>query len=272
MPTVPLPTLETTSVSVLPAHSTVAGKTIGQWTAEWWKWAAAFPTGNDPISDTTGQYANLNQSGPVFFVAATGGESAKTYTVPKDKYVLIPLLDVELSQLELGFDTTPQEVQQAATGFADLISGLHATIDGQAVPNLSGHREASGQFSFVLAAQDNPVGIFPADPNTSFPAASGAAFADGYWLMLAPFKGQHTINFGGAIPDFDFSINATHSVKTTGQANDLNSTAGPTGPTGEIAAPTTATTGLFNDRTTIASQWDLLDRAQQESLQASLLA
>ena len=215
------PTLDTTAINVLPAHSTVAGKTIGQWTAEWWKWAAAFSAGNDPISDTSGKFANLNQRGPIFFVAAPGGTSDKTYTVPKDKYLLIPLLDVELSQLELGFSAAPADVQQAATGFADQITEVHATIDGQTIPNLFDHREASGQFEFV-AAPDNAVGIFPADSNTTLPASSGAAFADGYWLMLAPFKGQHVINFGGTLtnPDFVFSIDSTQHVKVTGQANN----------------------------------------------------
>ena len=39
---------------VVDAGGTVAGKTISQWTADWWNWAVTEPTGKDPFTDTTG--------------------------------------------------------------------------------------------------------------------------------------------------------------------------------------------------------------------------
>jgi hypothetical protein len=219
------------AVTVLPAHANVAGKSIAQWSTSWWQWAASFTAPNDPISDTTGQYANLKQKGPVFFAAANATPSLnKSFDVPADKYVLIPLLVVELSQLELGFDQEPAQVKQTTSGFADLIDELHASIDGVSLPNLFAHRESSGQFSFTAAA-NNPVGIVPADPNTQLPAKSGAAFADGYWLMIAPFKGSHVFNFGGAISSFGFSIDATERIRgsedtQSSQAGGASATSG----------------------------------------------
>ena len=58
-------------ITVLPAGSTVAGKTIGAWSGDWWRWAVSFSQPNDPFTDATGSRANLNQSGPVFFLAGS---------------------------------------------------------------------------------------------------------------------------------------------------------------------------------------------------------
>src|SRR3954471_19244172 len=81
-------------VTVLPHHATVAGRTIGQYTGDWWNWAASVPGG--PFADTTGDKAALNQSGPVFFVAGTGGGGpvGRSFNVPSDKYLLFPLLNL----------------------------------------------------------------------------------------------------------------------------------------------------------------------------------
>ena len=69
---------------VLPPGSTVVGKTIGEWTAEWWKWAFSQSVPNDAFTDATGANANVGQSGPVFFVAGTtGGTATREFTVPK---------------------------------------------------------------------------------------------------------------------------------------------------------------------------------------------
>ena len=90
-------------ILVLPSHSTVAGKTIGEWSVDWWQWALSFSTPNDPFTDPTGVKAGLKQSGPVFFLAGTpGGSSTRSFAVPLGKYVMVPLLVGELSQLEIG--------------------------------------------------------------------------------------------------------------------------------------------------------------------------
>src|SRR6185295_11156121 len=74
---------------VIDGGSTVAGKTIGEWTADWWNWAGA----SNVIGDPDGSAANNNQSGPVFFVAGTSGGApvTRTFTVPAGKNVLFPL-------------------------------------------------------------------------------------------------------------------------------------------------------------------------------------
>src|SRR5262249_6924837 len=149
----------------------------------------------DPFTDTTGQYANVNQSGPVFFLAGSdGGSMIRHFHVPAHPYILVPLLVGELSQLELGFDKTAAYIRQAAQQQANQIDSLHATLDGVPVAqtNLFAHRETSPDFNFN-AVFNNQVGI-------NAVGFSGIAVADGYFLMLAPLMpGTHTLNYGGGI-------------------------------------------------------------------------
>lgn len=184
---------------VLPPNLTVAGKTIGQWSVNWWQWALSFSAPNDPFTDTTGANANLGQSGPVFFLAANPNvPSTRNFNAPAGAYLLVPLLVGELSQLEIGFDKSAADVRQAAKELADQIDSLTAVIDGVAVPNLFTYRVTSPDFQFV-AAPDNPIGV----PTGN----SGIAVADGYFLMLAPLSaGTHTIQFGGGISAFQYLV------------------------------------------------------------------
>ena len=46
------------AADVLAPGSTVAGKSIAAWSAEWWKWDWNSPAAADPLNDSTGVLAN----------------------------------------------------------------------------------------------------------------------------------------------------------------------------------------------------------------------
>jgi hypothetical protein len=72
----------------------VDGKTIAQWTQEWWKWALNNPLDSNALSDTSGGLASLNNNQPVFFVAGEAflpGPVTREFTVPLGKPLLIPI-------------------------------------------------------------------------------------------------------------------------------------------------------------------------------------
>ncbi|QDV38045.1 hypothetical protein [Tautonia plasticadhaerens] len=201
---------------VLPPHSVVEGRTIAEYTTDWWNWAFSFSLPDDPFTDPTGAAANMNQSGPVFFLAGTTGSTAnRTFTVPADTYLLVPLLNFELSQLELGdFSLTEAQIRSEVNGVIDLVDELHASIDGVAVPNLFDHREESPAFEY-FAAPDNLFDL-PTGP-------SGIAVADGYWLMLAPIAAgeTHVINYGGGVSAFDFRVDVTATLTAIPEPSSL---------------------------------------------------
>src|SRR6185503_18999622 len=68
------------------------GKTYGQWGASWWQWALSIPAAQSPLTDATGEFAGVSQSGPVWFLAGTLGNSAeRTVTVPEGKPIFMPV-------------------------------------------------------------------------------------------------------------------------------------------------------------------------------------
>jgi hypothetical protein len=188
--------------------ATVAGKTIAEWSAAWWQWAAAQAPPGDPFTDTTGEFAGVNQSGPVFFLAGSpGGNNRRRFNVSTNSYILVPLLATEWSQLELGFTMTAAEIRQAAQEQADQINSLHATLDGVTIPQatLFLHRQTSPDFNFV-AVNNNQVGINEVGD-------SGVAVADGYFLMLAPLTaGTHVLTYGGSAFALGVSLSETDTI------------------------------------------------------------
>lgn len=184
-------------VEVLPPGATVAGQTIAEWTTHWWQWAFAQSSPTDAFTDATGAHANINQSAPVFFLAGTAtGAATRAFHVPANHHILLPLVNVELSELEVG-PATEAELRQQVNDIVGAIDSLTATIDGVSVANLFSHRESSPLFSFTAAAS-NPFGVAA--------GSSGNAVGDGYYLMLAPLGlGTHTISYGGGASSFGFS-------------------------------------------------------------------
>jgi hypothetical protein len=174
------------AVEVVPPHSTVEGKTIGEWSAESWKWAFSFQRPDDPFSNPSGANQHLHQSGPVFYLARNAAESA--FSVPQGKYILALLEGYVASEKEDGFGRTEPQLRAIADAFTDQVHMLSATVDGVAVPNLFAYRELSPVFNYTVLP-NNPVGFAPGE--------SGMAVSDGYYLLFAPpSPGEHVIEIG----------------------------------------------------------------------------
>jgi hypothetical protein len=215
-------------VTVVPGGSTVAGKAIGDWTADWWNWTGSVP--GNVFNDTTGALATQNQSGPVFFVAGTQGTSVtRTFDIPGDKFVLFPLINfVVANGPDPGFPDTKTE----ATTFVDQAidpAKLVATIDGTDVTGLASHRETSPlNFTYTVTAESG----------TFTPGSFSDANADGYWLMLNPLgSGSHTLHFGGTSNDFTGPDSAFHLASFTVDVTDNVTATGNDGGGGGTAIP-----------------------------------
>ncbi len=217
------------STTILPPNSFVAGKSIADWTAAWWSWALQAPVAQNPLTDTTGAFANVNNTGPVFFIAGTTGTTgpvSRSFQVPGGKPVLLPLINF--------FDTEPAEIDPPTATLADrqnaanaLVAGwlnavnpasLFASSDGVPVANPSSYLEVTGLFSAgpvqagsLIASEGVPVGA------DLVPTKSA-----GYWLMiedLAP--GLHTLNFGGSSDAFTPAMNCCTNGEIPAFSNDL---------------------------------------------------
>jgi hypothetical protein len=175
--------------------------------AHWWQWALSAPTPENPLLDTTGQFAAVNQQGRVWFVAGTiSGTVTRTFTVPVGKALFFPIVNV--FDVEDGISPSlamsspggvivfrvPQPVQTAQGIVSSIIAtatGLSCEVDGVPLQINAANLEQSTPFSTFLPA-DNIVGV---PPGVYFP------FVDsGYYVLLPPLStGFHTIHFAGTI-------------------------------------------------------------------------
>lgn len=149
------------------------------------------PTKVNPVLDETGEYANINQDGPVWFLAGTFGENKipqRSCKIPAGFHILFPVINYELNPLEdPKFAPGPELVKHVVEDINDIVV-MDAIIDGNRLPVF---RVQSDPELFPLRIlDDNPVGC-----KGGFTIAA----ADGYWVFLKPLaKGDHKIYFHGA--------------------------------------------------------------------------
>lgn len=227
---------------VMPLQSHPAGKTYAEWSALWWQWAVKRPrflsdgvTPAGPLNDTDGHLCGLDQSGPVWYLAAGPIGQTRTCHIPAGKFIFFPLIDAEWSTNEAQYsareigvncplgngvtqDTTLPDLLVCASallGYPDGVippSPLTAKIDTLTVSNVSSYRVQNDKGTVTLSPDPtNPIEIpVPGSPfgncpycvgtvDPGFLPSSGIQFsADGYFLMLAPLSaGTHTLHFQG---------------------------------------------------------------------------
>jgi hypothetical protein len=196
-----------TSISnstIFPPDSQPYGLSYGEWTAKWWQWAHSIPTENNPQLDETGEDCaqSQNQTGPVWFLAGTGGGSAeRTCTVPAGKAILIPIINAAYLRTA---GETEEEMRTGAKEWIDTVTTLEASINGTSLQDIWNYRVQSPFFNDTLP-NDNVLG----EPEGTYLATS-----DGYWVFLEPLPpGQHEIRLHGAIID-PTAISPTPSFET----------------------------------------------------------
>jgi hypothetical protein len=189
-------------------HDSFDGETLSQWTENWWTWALQAPAKDNPLLDTTGAFAGVDNNGPVFFVAGTfstsgkSGTADRTFDVPEGKPLLIPMLN----QFDT-LDPKPKETR-IMENFRDSVTSLWATIAGTSITDPKSDLVNTGFFSMgktqagsLVAELGAPVG------SELYPTKSS-----GYWLMVSGLSpGDHWLSFGGSLSS-GFSTSVTDHI------------------------------------------------------------
>jgi hypothetical protein len=211
---------------VLPPGSHPYGRTYGEWSAAWWRWAYGIPVPVNPLLDETGAQCGSGQDGPVWFLAgvfnASGTAVRDQCVVPSGKALLIPILNAECSNVE-GNGSTADEWRACAQGLIDLADAVSADIDGVPVENVARFRVQSPRFGFALP-EDNLLQLFgfTAPPGRCLPGQPPCvpygSVGDGYYVMASPLSvGTHTIHIHGEIPAFSFVLDVTYHLRVSGR-------------------------------------------------------
>jgi hypothetical protein len=203
---------------VLPPNSRSHGKSYGEWSAEWWKWAFSLPIDDHLLYDTAD--VSTGQSGHVWFLGASFAPSTndagqtvaivtRDVTIPTGIALFFPIANQEASVLE-GNGITYEELSAAAKMFQDLVTNMSAEIDGVAITHLDDYRVQSLLYEYGPLPDNNIIesfGIRAPEGTTSL------SVADGVYLMLAPLcAGHHMIHFHAEVPAFNFLLDITYNI------------------------------------------------------------
>jgi hypothetical protein len=181
------------SIGVFPPDSRPYGLTYGEWTAKWWQWAYLMPEASSPLVDDTGKNCANNQTGPVWFLAGTGGGAVtRECTIPSDKAILVPIINVICdSAIDTALDTEA-ELRACVKGDQDTVIGKEITVDGINIGSLDSYRFQSPLFNLTYP-ENNIAGVAP---------QTAQAVSDGFWILLEPLSpGSHEIHFKAALGD-----------------------------------------------------------------------
>jgi hypothetical protein len=194
---------------IVPSQAHPGGKTYGEWSAAWWQWALSIPADRNPLTDVTGEFAGVGQSGPVFFMVGTFAASAeRTITVPLGKHLFLPVhvwifgaIAGDCDPSAPGVACDVPTLQASAAAAANAATVMDVIIDGRLVQDVRDYHAVSpGGFDVTLpsnAVLGLPEGTF------------GPHVADGFWLMLKPLEpGSHlmTLHVVNPVYGLDYSL------------------------------------------------------------------
>lgn len=205
--------------TVLPPASKPYGMTYGQWNDKWVQWVMGLPVDPQnpegwPLFDTTGAACGAGQSGPVWFLAgALGGFVTRSCDLPAGKAVFFPVLNGWCDSSPARHDTY-EHLQACVKPTIDSAASLSAEIDGQSITNLQDYRAFTPPPNpFVETLPNNNLWQYFGCSECT--AGDYDAYADGYYLMLAPLSaGAHTVHFHGELPGFGVILDVTYHLNT----------------------------------------------------------
>lgn len=196
---------------VFPPNAHPYGKTINEWTAEWWRYVLGFPAATNPLADSTGADCAAGQSGHVFFLVGTAGKDPvvrNDCVVPVGKAILFPVINVMGAVPD--DEPTAEALIALVSGVLDYTDKVEVTVDGVSLENLlADYRFPSPVFSFD--------GAVPGIYSPQYEGPRAAAFSDGWWVMLPPLPpGSHTIHLSGHFywpeGNWDFAPEVTYNL------------------------------------------------------------
>ena len=197
---------------------------------QWWKWILGIPAEDSPVLDETGEDCDVDQKGPIWYLAGFagssegppfGGSAERDCTIPEGKDILIPIFntvcaeqtDAGLIKQELGLgedeEIPPSQLKEGLIRctdfFVELADTLEFSIDGEAVEDFDEFRVVSPQFQIVYP-EGNVFNQAPTDVKQK-------AVAQGYWILVEDLEpGEHTIEVVSGLPEFDFETSVTYHL------------------------------------------------------------
>lgn len=202
-------TTEDTEIQIFTQSDKPYGKTYGEWTVEWWRWALSMPKSVCPLVDDTGKNGGTNQpEKDAWFLAGVFGtedptiEPHRNVIVPAGRSILFPVINCEANPIEYPHLKTDEELLEHVKRDENSIVRKDVFLNNK---RIAVQRIASDPPLFDLTlSEDNGLGA---------PSATTRAAADGYYVFLKPLpRGIYHLNFRGACEAGRLNTAATYTL------------------------------------------------------------
>ena len=185
---------------VVPPTTPVAGISQATLADQWYRWILEAPASTNPLSDTSGAWAHVDNTGPVFLVAGSsgGGFISRSFSIAAGQPLFLPVVNNADIELPVSMDPStciaspsPYACAMAFLDTFPLAGGLVAKLNGvDLVADFAPYYQVSGALeSFCPASSDNLFSV-PAGECGAFEQKGTYLALDG----LAP--GTYTLEFG----------------------------------------------------------------------------
>lgn len=200
------------SNGVFKHSATISGKKYAEWSVAWWQWVMGVPSINNnqiynPLLDTTGAQSGLGHQGSsIFFLAGIVNKPdakknvIRTVTIPHTYAIFFPLAAMLQDPFIAGTSNT-DTMKARLNRFIGIEAGdANVKLDGAGLITLTNRNlyRTSNATAFSYSVPTDNLYTY-----MSIGVAAGAvtpAFADGYYIMLAPLAvGSHDLTFNAVI-------------------------------------------------------------------------
>lgn len=208
----------TTKVELLSPEQNHYGKSYADWNAAWWQWYYRAPGTTHPVTDPTGKYCGVSQdaASPVFFLAGTsGGVAKRACTIPANKALFFPLLNIASDNGGVPKDewATAVELEADLKDWGKSVRSSFLIVDGVRFDDLHpNYLVPVTRFKYDVPAGDN---IYAAQGAQGVSGTVDPSFSTGVYVMLPPLSpGKHTVRFGGENSQYatTFSLDVTYEL------------------------------------------------------------
>ena len=186
------------------------GSSFAEWTQRFWSWSMSIPVNVGPATDKTGINCGINQSGPVWFLAAPlGGTNTISCAIPAGKVILAPAVTYlnDYPCPDPTFEppsgqTLEDFLTQGATAYIDNFTAS-VELDGKALPV---YRVTAGLQSFTAAKDLSSI-------DACVTGSPQLGVADGEYVLIGRLSpGSHVLHihvdspFGSSDTTFHLTI------------------------------------------------------------------
>jgi hypothetical protein len=185
------PVTASNSSTIFPPDSQPYGLTYAEHAQNFWKWLLSIPANESPMGDNTGDKCLMGQSNTnssVFYLSPGEGKVERICTVPAGKGLLIPVMEVEISDKEIP-GASVKDLSDAARKDQDGVNSLYLKIDNEEYKydDLLKYRTQPTEPFQVIFPDNGIFGVTEGGPSQ--------VVADGFYILTEPLTaGNHTVH------------------------------------------------------------------------------